>query len=118
MTAEAHGLPGAGSPAATAESDGRAAGHATAPEAAEPLPAVPAGRPCKVRLNGRDVTLPPKKDGTPHYVMDLLELSGIDFKNARGPVALQVNGSDCLFQQVLQEGDQISIGYEDEVNVP
>lgn len=116
--AEAHGLPGAGSPAATAESDGRAAGHATAPEAAEPLPAVPAGRPCKVRLNGRDVTLPPKKDGTPHYVMDLLELSGIDFKNARGPVALQVNGSDCLFQQVLQEGDQISIGYEDEVNVP
>ena len=48
--------------------------------------------------------------------MDLLERSGIDFKHAQRPVAIRVNGADCLFQQVLQAGDQISIGYEDEVN--
>lgn len=88
---------------------------------AESVPATPESvRPegCIVRLNGRMVTLPPKSDGTPPYVMDLLELSGIDFKKASRPVALRVNGSECLFQQVLQPGDQISIGYEDEVNAP
>ena len=58
----------------------------------------------------------PKADGTPHYVMDLLERSGLDFKHVQRPVVLQVNGADCLFQQVLQPGDRVSIGYEDEVN--
>ena len=47
--------------------------------------------------------------------MDLLERSGIDFKRAQQPVILQVNGAECLFQQVLQPGDQITIGLEDEV---
>lgn len=89
------------------------------PDAADaPAPSAPVGTSCRVRLNGRDIVLPPKEDGAPHYVMDLLELSGIDFKRAPGPVTLRVNGSECLFQQVLQQGDQISIGYENEVNVP
>ena len=76
----------------------------------------PAGTPCSVFLNGQPVTLLPKADGTPHYVMDLLERSGLDFKHVQRPVVLQVNGADCLFQQVLQPGDRVSIGYEDEVN--
>lgn len=87
-------------------------------EPAGETPAPSAGSTCRVQLNGKPVVLPPKSDGSPHYVMDLLELSGIDFKQARGPVALRVNGGECLFQQVLQEGDRVSIGYEDEVNVP
>ena len=86
---------------------------AAKPEAPIPAPAAPA---CTVFLNGQPVSLPPKTDGAPHYVMDLLERSGIDFKHAQRPVAIRVNGADCLFQQVLQAGDQISIGYEDEVN--
>ena len=93
-------------------------GVETAPPVADPPPSSPVGNNITVRLNGKTVTLPPKADGTPHYVMDLLELSGIDFKNACGPVALRVNGAECLFQQVLQAGDQIRIGYEDEVNAP
>lgn len=76
----------------------------------------PAGIPCTVLLNGQSVTLPPKADGAPHYVMDLLERSGLDFKHVQRPVALRVNGAECLFQQVLRPGDQVSIGYEDEVN--
>lgn len=76
--------------------------------------AAPLKSACTVTLNGKPVTLAPKADGTPHYVMDLLERSGIDFKRAQHPVSLWVNGGECSFQQVLQEGDRVDIGYEDE----
>ena len=100
------------------------AGQAELPQAPQlPQPPQPpqtpppaAGTPCTVFLNGQSVTLSPKADGAPHYVMDLLERSGLDFKHVQRPVALRVNGAECLFQQVLQPGDQVSIGYEDEVN--
>lgn len=90
-------------------------GPASAPKE-EPAPpqAVPLKNACTVTLNGKPVTLPPKADGTPHYVMDLLERSGIDFRHAQRPVALRVNGGECAFQQVLQEGDRVEIGYADE----
>lgn len=71
--------------------------------------------PCKVYLNGVAVTLAPKADGAPYYVMDLLERSGLDFQHAQRPVIVQVNDQECFFQQVLQEGDRIKIGYADEV---
>ena len=86
-------------------------------EAKEETPsqqAAPLKSACTVTLNGKPVTLAPKADGTPHYVMDLLERSGIDFKRAQHPVSLWVNGGECSFQQVLQEGDRVDIGYEDE----
>lgn len=86
-------------------------------EAKEETPsqqAAPLKSACTVTLNGKSVTLAPKADGTPHYVMDLLERSGIDFKRAQHPVSLWVNGGECSFQQVLQEGDRVEIGYEDE----
>lgn len=76
----------------------------------------PVGTACTVTLNGRSILLPNKADGSPHYVMDLLEHSGIDFKHAERPVELRVNGAPCLFQQALKPGDQVIIGYEDEVN--
>lgn len=44
--------------------------------------------------------------------MDLLERTGIDFKNAQSPIFLRVNGTDCIFQQVLQNGDRVDIGFE------
>ncbi|MBM6723107.1 cell division protein FtsA, partial [Pseudoflavonifractor phocaeensis] len=72
-------------------------------------PPVPA---CSVILNGAEITLPPKPDGAPFYVMDLLERTGIDFKNAQSPIFLRVNGTDCIFQQVLQNGDRVDIGFE------
>lgn len=71
---------------------------------------------CQVTLNGRSILLPAKSDGSPYYVMDLLEHSGIDFKHVERPIELRVNGVSCLFQQALNTGDQVSIGYEDEVD--
>lgn len=76
----------------------------------------PQAAPMTVFLNGQPIALPAKADGAPYYVMDLLERSGMDFQHLQRPVALRLNGSECLFQQVLQAGDQVSIGYEDEVN--
>lgn len=69
-------------------------------------------------LNGQPIKLAPKADGSPYYVMDLLERSGMDFENIQRPVSLRLNGGECLFQQVLKPGDRVEIGYEDEVRAP
>lgn len=84
-----------------------------APERA-PSPPEPSSRPeCSIILNGRPVKLEAKPDGAPYYVMDLLERTGIDFKHVERPVTLRVNGADCVFQQVVQDGDRVDIGYEE-----
>ena len=36
-------------------------------------------REVEILLNGRPMVLPPKENGQPYYVMDLLERSGVDF---------------------------------------
>ncbi|OUP10619.1 cell division protein FtsA [Anaeromassilibacillus sp. An200] len=62
-----------------------------------------------LRLNGNELILPPKQDGTPYYLMDLLEHSGLDFDHLSGPVSLLVNGVESLFQQVISPGDEVEI---------
>ena len=101
------------SPAPAAPAPQPAAPETQAP--ARPLPGTRGGS-ISVFLNGQSITLPAKADGAPYYVMDLLERTGMDFQHLQRPVALRLNGAECLFQQVLQAGDQVSIGYEDEVN--
>ncbi len=56
--------------------------------------------------------LPPKPDGAPYYLMDLLQYSGIDFKHLDRPVRLRVNGQGCTFQQKLEQNDQVEIRYD------
>lgn len=63
-------------------------------------------------LNDRHLILPPKSDGTPYYLMDMLQYTGLDLKKLSSPVALKVNGTDGAFQQELKDGDKISI-YEE-----
>ncbi|MEY8355889.1 pilus assembly protein PilM [Lachnospiraceae bacterium 54-53] len=60
-------------------------------------------------LNDRPLTLPLKQDNRPYYLMDMLEYSGLDFKNLTGRVVLEVNGESGYFQQVLQSRDRIMI---------
>lgn len=67
---------------------------------------------CRLTLNGRTLLLPPKPEGGPYYLMDLLERSGIDFEHLDRPVRLAVNGQAGAFQQVLRPGDQVEIRYE------
>lgn len=60
-------------------------------------------------INDRPLTLPLKPDGQPYYLMDMLEYSGLDFKNLTSQVMLEVNGEDGYFQQELQDRDRIMI---------
>ena len=78
----------------------------------EPKPAPRAG--WRGFLNGNPLSLPGKPDGSPYYLMDLLERSGIDFEHLKSPVALRLNGRPGVFQQVLMDGDRAEIVCEDE----
>ena len=62
-----------------------------------------------IRLNGKERRFPVKRDGTPLYLMDLLEYSGLDFDHLEHPVTLKVNGKNGLFQQVIVSGDDVTI---------
>ncbi len=76
----------------------------------EPEPeAVRTGRKVMFYLNGAPLRLSQKEDGSPYYLMDMIEYSGIDLKNPKGRINLSVNGLPGLFQQELKEGDHISI---------
>ncbi len=65
------------------------------------------------QLNGSPIRLPRKKDGSPYYLMDMIEHSGIDLKNPKGNVVLSVNGVPGTFQQRLSAGDIIRIEEEE-----
>ncbi len=65
------------------------------------------------RFNGSPLYLPKKADGRPYYLMDLIEYSGIDLDHTKVTVYLIVNGESGRFQQVLREGDVISITEEE-----
>lgn len=66
------------------------------------------------QLNGKWIVLPQKLDGSPYYLMDLLEHSGIDFQHLDRAVRLRVNDQVCTFQQVLKQGDRVEIRCEEE----
>ncbi len=77
------------------------------PEA--PIPPANRIRPLYVYLNGSALILPGKPDGTPYYLMDLLDRSGIDFETLNCPVELWVNGEAGAFSQELKNNDQVII---------
>lgn len=80
-------------------------------------PAAPESRPAtllrprtvNVFLNGEPLSLPRKESGSPYYLMDLLQYSGIDFDKLDRPVRLEVNGVEQGFQYELRAQDQVTI---------
>jgi cell division protein FtsA len=60
-------------------------------------------------LNQYPITLKSKPDGSPYYLMDLLERSGIDLEHPTGEIVLRVNGVDSSFLQELKAGDLLEI---------
>ncbi|MBQ9458899.1 MAG: pilus assembly protein PilM [Oscillospiraceae bacterium] len=81
-----------------------ASGAKTDDKAADTAPAA-----LSITLNDTPVLLPPKPNGEPYYLMDMLEFSGIDFDHIDKPVELLVNGIPGQFSQVLVNNDVISI---------
>lgn len=67
----------------------------------------------QVMLNGEPLRLNPKPQGGEYYLMDLLELSGLDFSHLDRPVDLLVNGVEGQFSQILRRNDQVTIKYRD-----
>lgn len=62
-----------------------------------------------VTLNGKPLFLTPKPDGSPYYLMDLLDKTDIDFRRASRPIRTLVNGSEGFFVQQIFPGDEILI---------
>lgn len=62
-----------------------------------------------VFLNEKPLILPPKPGNQPYFLMDVLEYSGLDFKNLTRQVMLEINGESGYFQQELHSGDNIKI---------
>lgn len=63
----------------------------------------------RITLNGESLELAPKPDGTPHYLMDLLERTGIDFEHVDSPVRMEVNDEESNFTRELKSGDEVMI---------
>ena len=79
------------------------------PEPPKPVKPLIHKREVEILLNGKPLVLPPKENGQPYYVMDLLERSGVDFETLEGPVRLAVNGVECGFSQAVKDRDSITI---------
>ena len=67
------------------------------------------GVPLELTLNNEALVLAPKDDGQPYYLMDLLQLSGIDFDHLDRMVKLEVNGEEQGFRFILSKGDKVDI---------
>lgn len=76
------------------------------------LPASPLVPNITFYLNDAPLRLPPKEDGTPYYLTDMVQYSGIDIQKVTGTVTLLVNGREGRFQQSLKNGDVIYIQEE------
>ncbi len=85
--------------------------QASAPEKTQPVQTPPGQQ--VFSLNGRDIRLPRKEGGQPYYLMDMLSLTGIDFRSLDRPVTITVNGEAAEFLQPLKEKDTIVIQVED-----
>ena len=70
---------------------------------------VPQAKDIEFILNNKPIVLSVKSDGSPYYLMDMLELSGIDLAHPTGDVVLRVNGVDGSFLQNLKSGDRLEI---------
>lgn len=76
----------------------------------EPVKTVKAMPPISIELNGKQLVLDGKSDGTPYYLMELLERTDIDFQHLDHTVYMEVNGEPGEFSQELKNGDTVVIG--------
>jgi len=84
-------------------------GRAADISAANIIEEKPLGRPLSVNLNGQPVELNAKPSGEPHYLVDALPYTDLDFNNLDRPVELFVNGLPGQFSQKLAAGDEVVI---------
>jgi cell division protein FtsA len=104
-------------PEPAAKISAQLSGPTEEPAASEPLlppepVSVPAAETIEFVLNNKPIVLPKKIDGSPYYLMDMLERSGIDLEHPTGEVVLRVNGEDSSFLRDLKSGDRLEIYFK------
>lgn len=60
-------------------------------------------------VNGKLISVEPRKDKTPYYLMEMITHSGVDYTKPEGLIAMKVNGEEAGFQTELKDGDNIEI---------
>ena len=62
-----------------------------------------------ILFNGESRVFPPKTDGEPYYLMNLLKYSNLNLEHPEGEVVLRVNGRPGSFLDVVNPGDHVDI---------
>lgn len=67
----------------------------------------------RLSINERQMTLPPKSDGQPYQLFDLLNyVTDIDLDDPQGRAVLKKNGHEVSFLEPIGEGDRVQIYWE------
>lgn len=67
----------------------------------------------RISLNDKRMTLPPKADGQPYQLFDLLNfITDMDLENPQGRAVLKKNGREVSFLEPIAEGDRVKIYWE------
>ena len=69
-----------------------------------------------VRLNGKNVKLEPKSDGSSNIFLDLMAIADIDINAAppSGNMILTINGKEAGYMDEVHTGDTIVIRWDDD----
>lgn len=71
------------------------------------------GRVIIVSVNGVSHFLPLKPDGTPYFLVDMLNLVDFDLSKPEGrKIVIRVNGRDAAYLQQINDGDKVDIHWE------
>lgn len=68
-----------------------------------------------VTVNGNKISLPPKPDATAYLFFDMLNFIEIDPSKPHGNIVLLLNGVNAQYLDILKEGDEIQILWENEI---
>lgn len=72
-----------------------------------------AGKTVAIQLNGQHLTLPPRPDGMPYQLFDLLNfVTDIDLGKPEGKAVLKRNREEVSFLESVKDGDEIQIYWE------
>jgi cell division protein FtsA len=63
----------------------------------------------EIMFNGLERSFPPKTDGEPYYLMNLLKYCDFPLDHPEGEVVLRINGKAGSFLDVVRSGDQVDI---------
>lgn len=77
-----------------------------------PEPVDVEGKPLRILLNGSEVELYPKVDGSPYLFVDLLNFVDIDPSRPQGNILLRLGDRTASYLDVVSDGDRAEIRWE------